>query len=398
MKYIILGAGPAGLTLANKLLDRGEKSFIILEKEKCPGGLCRSEDMDGSPYDIGGGHFLDVRNKEVVEYLFRFMPENEWNIFDRVSKISLEDGTVVDHPIEANIWQMPSDKQQQYLDSISKAGCNLGEEKPEKFRDWIKWKLGDKIAEEYMIPYNIKMFGEELDQLGTYWLEKLPDVSYEETLRSCQEHKAYGKQPGHAKFYYPKNNGYGEVWNRMAERVKENIIYEQEVSELNIEKKSVTTKNKKYYCTEKIITTIPWMSFKIKGNIPDYIKKTIGKLKFSSIQTQYYPNMLSTNAHWIYFPALNLSYHRILVRHNFLPGSRGYWTETNGNRVKEENENTYWNEYAYPLNTIGKEKEMPVLLEFMRKYGVWGLGRWGEHSHFNSDVVVEKAMKMAEII
>ena len=29
---------------------------------------------------------------------------------------------------------------------------------PQKFVDWIYWKLGNKIAEDYMIPYNQKMF------------------------------------------------------------------------------------------------------------------------------------------------------------------------------------------------------------------------------------------------
>lgn len=65
------------------------------------------------------------------------------------------------------------------------AGCNLKEEMPQEFVSWIYWKLGDKIAENYMIPYNQKMFGEDLNQLGTYWLEKLPNVSFEETLLSC---------------------------------------------------------------------------------------------------------------------------------------------------------------------------------------------------------------------
>ena len=32
MKYLILGAGPAGLTFANKLIEKGEDSFLVLEK------------------------------------------------------------------------------------------------------------------------------------------------------------------------------------------------------------------------------------------------------------------------------------------------------------------------------------------------------------------------------
>lgn len=58
MKYLILGAGPAGLTVANQLQRKGISDYIVLEKEKTAGGLCRSLDVDGSPFDIGGGHFL----------------------------------------------------------------------------------------------------------------------------------------------------------------------------------------------------------------------------------------------------------------------------------------------------------------------------------------------------
>ena len=58
---------------------------------------------------------------------------------------------------------------------------------PNDFVDWIYWKLGSKVAEDYMIPYNQKMFSKELNQLGTYWLEKLPNVSFEETLLSWKK-------------------------------------------------------------------------------------------------------------------------------------------------------------------------------------------------------------------
>ena len=60
VKYLILGAGPAGLTLANRLKDQEETSFLVLEKELEAGGLCRSVMVDASPFDIGGGHFLDI--------------------------------------------------------------------------------------------------------------------------------------------------------------------------------------------------------------------------------------------------------------------------------------------------------------------------------------------------
>ena len=150
VKYLILGAGPAGLTLTNMLRLRGENSFLVLEKEKEAGGLCRSVMVDGSPFDIGGGHFLDVRRPKVNEFLFQFMPEDEWNLFERDSRIEVS-GQTIGHPFEANIWQLDLEEQVSILASIAKAGCNNGQPIPKRFKDWIVWKLGEQVCICFLI-------------------------------------------------------------------------------------------------------------------------------------------------------------------------------------------------------------------------------------------------------
>lgn len=399
VKYLILGAGPAGLTFANRLKNAGETSFLVLEKENTAGGLCRSVEVDGSPFDIGGGHFLDVRRPRVNNFLFQYMPEEEWDKYDRDSRIVIGNN-IVHHPIEANIWEMNIDSQIEYLKSIAAAGCNSGKSMPCEFIDWIFWKLGDQIANDYMIPYNKKMFGENLNQLGTYWLSKLPDVSFEDTLRSCLTHHAYAKQPGHAQFYYPKKYGYGELWLRMGEAIKDNIEYNKTVDGIDFTNKIVKTSDGESYSAEFIITTIPWMEFRILDGVPENISSSIKTLKYSSIQTKYYADNIDTEAHWIYFPNPELAYHRILVRHNFCPNSRGYWTETNIERLGHDEKEgfEYLNKYAYPLNTIDKPQVMEKLLMWSRSKSVYGLGRWGEHKHYNSDATVEIAMDLADKI
>lgn len=393
-KYIILGGGPSGLTLANRLLQRSEKCFLLLEKEAEAGGLCRSKNVDGSPLDIGGGHFLDVRRSDVLKFLFSFFPEENWDRYERDSRIEVN-RYVVNSPLEANIWQLPLTEQVDYLKAIAVAGCNLGQEMPEKFVDWIYWKLGKRIAEDYMIPYNQKMFGENLNTLGTYWLHKLPDVSFEETLLSCLEHKAYGTQPGHAQFYYPKKYGFGELWSRMAKALGGHIHYNEPVISLDYDLRTVNGK----YKADTIINTIPWMSIKEPIGVPDEIRSEIASLRFSSVVIEYHSEMLKTKAQWIYYPDLEIPYHRVLVRYNFCPGSKGYWTETNRVRFDEEQhtgKEYFINDYAYPLNTIGKQKTMEKILCWAEEKRVIGLGRWGEWQHYNSDEVVERALALAD--
>lgn len=396
MKYLIIGGGPSGLTLANSLINNGKDDVLVLERNEEAGGLCRSKDVDGSPLDIGGGHFLDVKNKRVLDFVFDFMPVDEWDRYTRDSRIVVNDN-LIGSPIEANIWQMKLEDQVEYLKAIAVAGCNLNVEMPEKFVDWIYWKLGEKIADDYMIPYNKKMFGENLDSLGTYWLNKLPNVSFDETLISCLERKAYGTQPGHAEFYYPKKYGYGEVWLRMAERLKDKIIYNEKAVTLDLDNKCVNDK----YEADIIINTAPWDAFdEIKG-LPENLKNNIKDLKHSSIVIDYIPENVNNEAQWIYYPDSSLDYHRILVRHNFCPNSKGYWTETNLDRFNKEKSkegNYFIMDYAYPLNTIGKPEKMKQLLEYTKSKGVIGLGRWGEWQHYNSDVVVNLALECADTI
>ena len=292
VKYLVLGAGPAGLAFANRIKQRGENNFRVVEKEREAGGLCRSVEVDGSAFDIGGGHFLDVRRPKVNEFLFQFMPQDEWNLFERNSVIDVN-GTVVGHPLEANIWQFGVDEQIAYLESIAKAGCNQEQEMPEHFVDWIVWKLGDKIAEDYMIPYNKKMFADELNDLGTYWLEKLPNVSFSETLRSCLMHKPYGTQPGHAQFYYPRSYGYGELWLRMAEAIADQMMYGVSASEIDFESRVVTLDNGEKIRAEVIIQTTPWNSFVNIHGISDEMSADVKRLKHSAIETRYVPEAVS---------------------------------------------------------------------------------------------------------
>lgn len=397
--FLILGAGPAGLTFANLLKQKApEKSFVVLEKEEVAGGLCRSKDVDGTALDIAGGHFLDVRRPKVNEFLFGFMPEEEWNLFDRDSRIDMG-SYEIGHPFEANIWQMPQEEQVKFLKSIAVAGCNLGTEMPEKFIDWITWKLGDMVASAYMIPYNNKMFGGELDSLGTYWLNKLPNVSFEDTLLSCLNRKPYGTQPGHAQFYYPKEYGYGELWERMGKALGENLLCEKSVAKLDVKEKTVTCQDGTVYQADTIVTTIPWKSIAELENCDADIADSIGKLKSTGTEIRYVPENLDTEAHWIYVPNADTSYHRILVRHNFCTGSKGYWVETNLNRVTDEDsEYAFKNEYTYPLNTVEKPVIMQKLLSYMKEHDIYGLGRWGEHEHYNSDATVERAMNLFEAL
>jgi protoporphyrinogen oxidase len=392
IKYLILGAGPSGLALASHLLQRGETSFLVLEKESEPGGLCRSREVDGSPLDIGGGHFLDTRRKKTLDFLFDFMPESEWEKFDRISKIRTS-RFEIDYPYESNIWQLPVDDQVEHLVSIMNAGSNKGVPMPRDFSNWILWKLGDLIANNYMLPYNSKMFsGTSLNELGTYWLYKLPNVSFEDTLRSCLKKGSYGSMPAHVQFYYPKNYGYGEVFKRIGSFIGNKLLSGYTIRDLDVDSRTVNNEIQ----AEWIISTIPWHEMTRNKSVPARIKRYIDQLKYTSLDINYRSGNENTDSIWTYFPDESLPYHRILYRHNFSRGARGYWEEINANRTRPDHKVTNHNQYAYPVNTLRKPQLITSILDWARSKNMIGLGRWGEWEHMNSDVAIEKALILAE--
>jgi protoporphyrinogen oxidase len=391
-KYIILGAGPSGLSYAHTLKKTGEESFLVIEKEAIGGGLCRSEIVDGISLDIGGGHFLDVKRQEVMDLLFEFLPRSEWQEYSRISKIKIR-GTEIDYPLESNLWQLPINDQIDFLESIAQAGCVRGLPTPESFEKWISWKLGDRIADEYMLPYNRKIWSTDLNELGTYWLYKLPDVSFRDTLQSCLESKPVGSLPAHGTFLYPKNHGYGEVWKRMGNALGEHLITSTPVTSIDIVNKVVNGMFK----AEKIISTIPWTLWPAITDVPESIQGEISKLRHVSIDVDYHPETLPTEAHWIYDPDESLAHHRILCRSNFCEAGKGYWTETNATRAIEAKGWRYRNEYAYPLNTRDKPEAIDEICLWAELHGIIGLGRWGTWEHMNSDVAVSMGITAAII-
>ena len=152
-EYVIVGAGITGLASGRRLQQLGEENFVILEGEDEVGGLCRTVEVEGHILDIGGGHVLHSRFPEVLDWIFEHIPKEDFNSFQTKVLIDLE-GNDVQFPIELHLWQLPTDLQIEYLHSyLTAAGRDI---EYENFESWIRNYLGDKIADNYMIPYNKK--------------------------------------------------------------------------------------------------------------------------------------------------------------------------------------------------------------------------------------------------
>src|SRR3954467_4299863 len=94
--FVVIGAGPAGLT-AGYLLAKAGRKVIVLEAEDQVGGLAKTVvDPDGYRFDLGGHRFF-TKNKEVKDLWLEMMGE-ELFMPPRMSRIYWR-GKFLDSPL-----------------------------------------------------------------------------------------------------------------------------------------------------------------------------------------------------------------------------------------------------------------------------------------------------------
>ena len=405
-EYLILGAGVTGLALLNRFIQQGISNVLALEMESTCGGLCRTMYVKGHVCDIGG-HFFQTKYKDVEDFVFSFFSKDEfYQINPRISKIHFH-GIDIDYPIEANIWQLPLDLEIKYLKSIVRNGEVLGRPAPNNYEDWIRWKLGDKICDEYMIPYNKKLWGVQPNQLDTDWLQKIPRIEVDEILKDALTHtQDIEKFPAHIRPYYPKSGGYGRVMEALVRPVEKLIKTETPVRTARYsEEESCWIVNNKFKA-KNLVTTIPWPQLYEALGFPVEIQKQMRAIKFNKIVISLFETSKNPYPyHWRYQPDLSVQHHREFFISNFVKDSKnfGVFTETNESRFDPShlsfpgtNIFNYVTPAAYPLPLIGRTRAIKEILEFYGPRHLYGIGRWGEHLHLNQDVCIKHALDFVD--
>ena len=404
--YLIIGAGVTGITLCKKLKERGINNVIVLEGAPQPGGLCTTKNINGHQLDIGGGHFFHTKHQEVFDYVFKYMPESEFNFIPRVSKLKMGE-TTIDYPLESNLWQLPLDEQIDYLISVVRNGESQGRPEPKNYEEWIRWKLGDKICDNYMIPYNKKLWGVEPNEMDVDWLYKIPRVDVKEVLKYSLEHKQdKSKFPAHINFYYPKQGGFQRIFDALYADEAKNVVCNQRVTSIKRTDDNLWLVNGTYLA-KNVINTAPWNDLFDALGKPEHLAKDFEKIRYNRIVVSLYEKDINVDWHWRYVPDIDRNYHREFYIHNFAADSRpdGMYIETNVKRFNGDEKcvggraiEHFETAAAYPIPLIGNANAIKNILDYYRPMNLFGVGRWGQHQYQNADVSMFEAMKFVENI
>ena len=91
MSVAILGGGISGLVAARALREKGIE-FDVFEAQDHPGGLCRSDTVDGYVMARAGGHIVFSKHQRAMDYYHALYPDEPLVKTERHTRILFKGG------------------------------------------------------------------------------------------------------------------------------------------------------------------------------------------------------------------------------------------------------------------------------------------------------------------
>lgn len=420
----ILGAGWAGLLSAKKEIETNKRITLIdKDTESNLGGLLKSKDIDGFLFDVGGPHLLFSRDENILGRIKDILGEN-CSKLARNNFVRYYD-QYIPYPFENGIYKLETEKRIKIgRELIEKMifQAQHSEWKPETFMDWITGFFGDLMSNEYLIPYNKKIWKRPLDKIAADWVfspGRLPFPQLNDVLKSVAGVESIGYKE-QAFFYYPKSGGIYSLYKNYLDEITSkgvNILGGKRISKIEKEKSGNFIINGDVKAN-RIINTIPLPE--VLDAIDEKYSDLSSKFDWNSVVivgvaiSQPTPNQTT-----VYVPDPDIVFHRytwmsafihpkdkntsniiaeITVPKNELIDLKEIEKKTiNGlircEAIKDENKvlfSTSWvNKYGYPIYSLDHNVNREKALSILEEYGIKSVGRWGSWHYWNTDMVMK---------
>ena len=251
---LIIGAGISGISYANFTHD----DFLIIEKEKDPGGYCRTTKRNGFVWDYSG-HFFHFQHPRIEEYVCRNIAQDSLVRAEKHTQI-LYDRKYVDFPFQKNIHQL--DKEE-FIDCLYDL-FTAPETTPHTFKEMVYANLGKSISEKFLIPYNEKLYACDLDHLDMEAMGRFfPKASREEIIRNFRE----GNDESYNSHFTYSRGGAIEYINSLLKNIDESrIAYDETLLKIYPDRKMAVTDRREIHF-DRLISTMPFPELLSKSGI-----------------------------------------------------------------------------------------------------------------------------------
>ncbi len=163
---VVIGAGPAGLTAAYELVQRGV-SPLVLEQDAQVGGLARTVEYRGFRFDIGGHRFFT--RVPIVLGLWRSVLGADFLKRPRLSRIYYR-GRFFDYPLRPKNALFNLGVFNSVLVLLSYLWIKLFPVAPEvSFADWVTNRFGRRLYQMFFKTYTEKVWGIPCERIGAQW-------------------------------------------------------------------------------------------------------------------------------------------------------------------------------------------------------------------------------------
>lgn len=216
----VIGAGPAGLTAAYKLSQRGAP-VEVFEADDVVGGISRTAERDGWRFDIGGHRFF-TKVQEVEELWHEILPAEDFLLRPRMSRIHYR-GKLFDYPLRA-VNALRGLGVYEALRCVSSYGW--ARVRPPKdqshFEGWTTARFGRRLYSIFFKTYTEKVWGMPATAIQADWAaQRIKNLSLSSAVRNALLPKRNQKDITSLieEFQYPKY-GPGMMWERATELVE----------------------------------------------------------------------------------------------------------------------------------------------------------------------------------
>lgn len=407
MKYIVIGAGISGLSIAQLLKDRNE--VVVFEKDSRPGGMIKCDRVNGSLFHRTGGHVFNTKRQDVLKWFWRYFNKKiEFTKALRNSVIHLSDDNVIPYPIEDHVYLLNESIVKAVIEdmlSIAKRRDYI----PENFEEFLAGKFGKTLYQIYFEPYNYKVWRRDLSKIPLSWLDgKLPMPTVQEIMYN-NIHRIEERSFVHSSFFYPKNNGSQFLADRLAENL--DIIYNTTVEK--IEKKTDGWYVNGIKCDRIVFCgNIKQLPSLVGDHIDfSFFEQQIEKLEFHGT-TSVFCEVEQNPFSWIYLPNKMYEAHRIICTGNFADSNRtcnkmtatieftDYISKEDimDNLKKVPYSPHYlthhYEKFTYPIQQVSTRNMITSLKAILETQGMYLLGRFAEWEYYNMDAAMGAALDL----
>lgn len=214
-----MGAGPAGLSTAYKLVKQG-KSVTVLEADpEYVGGIARTVLKNGYRFDVGGHRFF-TKSAEVNRFWKELLPE-DFLVRPRSSRIYYG-GKFYDYPLRPlqALFRLGLFKSVFCVLSFFKAKINPVR-RPKTFQEWVSNQFGSRLFEIFFKSYTEKVWGMNCQEISADWAaQRIAGLSLANLILSglTKPFKKTSMKTLTTEFFYPRL-GPGMMWEACAKKV-----------------------------------------------------------------------------------------------------------------------------------------------------------------------------------